>query len=67
MEYIVAWLSTLKLTTLEGGERDAAYCSAQLAAYSYASNTDMCHGRESRWDPVIELGGGVAVESSGWI
>ena len=54
---MVAWLSTPKLTTLGGGERDAAYLSAQLAAYNPASNTDMCHGRESRWGPVMELGG----------
>ena len=51
---MVAWLSTLRLTTLGGGERDAAYWSAQLAAYSSASNTDMCHGSERRWEPVME-------------
>ena len=51
---MVAWLSMLKLTTLE---RDAAYWSVQLAAFNSASNTDMCHGRESRWELVIELGG----------
>ena len=43
---MVAWLSTLKLSISGGGERDAACWSAQLAAYSSASNTDMCHGRE---------------------
>ena len=56
MEYMVAWLSTLRLMTFGGGERDAAYWSAQLAAYNSASNTDMYRGRESRWDPVLELG-----------
>ena len=54
---MVAWLSTLKLTTLGEGERDAAYWSEQLAPYDSASNTDMCQGKESRWDPVVELGG----------
>ena len=50
--HIIAWLSIARLA---GGERDAAYWSAQLVVYSSVSNTDMCHGRERRWDPVIEL------------
>ena len=57
MVHKTAWLLTARLTTLCGGERDAAYWSTQLAAYNSASNTDICHGRESRWDPVMELGG----------
>ena len=51
-----AWLSMLRLIAL-GGERDAAYWSAQLAAYGSASNTDMCHGRGRGWEPIMELGG----------
>ena len=53
--YIVAWLSTARLTAFGGGERDVAYWSAQLAAYSSASNTDIYHGRERRWDAAMEL------------
>ena len=55
MVRIIAWLSTARLITLGGGERDAAYRGAQLAAYSSASDTDMCRGRGRRWDPIIEL------------
>ena len=51
---MVAWLPTHRLTTLGGGERDPAYWRAQLAAYSSASNIDMCYGRERRWEPVME-------------
>ena len=55
MVYKTAWLSTARLTALGRGERDAAYWSVQLAAYNSASNTAMCHGRERRWDPVMEV------------
>ena len=55
MVHKTTWLSTARQTILGRGERDMAYWSAQLAAYSSASNTDMCHGRERRWDPVMEL------------
>ena len=40
-----------------GGESDAAYWSAQLAAYNSASNADMCHGRDRRGEPMMESGG----------
>ena len=55
MAHKAAWLSTPRLTTLGGGERVAAYWSAQLAANSSASSTDMCHGRERRRELVMEL------------
>lgn len=48
---IAAWLSVLGLTTLGGGQRDATYWSAQLAAYSPALNTEICHGRRG---PMME-------------
>ena len=56
MALAVAWLSMLRVMTL-GGESDTAYWSAQLAAYNSASNTDMCHGRDRRGEPMMELGG----------
>ena len=28
-----------------------------MAAYSSASNSDMCHGRDTRWEPMMESGG----------
>ena len=59
MALMVAWLSMLRLTTLEcqWEFKVAEYWSAQLAAYNSASNTDIYHGWGRRRDLMIEPDG----------
>ena len=61
MMLIVAWLSMLRLTRpvlcWSGGMQLAAYCSAQLAAYSSASDMDIYSGRGKRWDLMMRPDG----------
>ena len=57
MALMAAWLSMLRLTALEWEFKVAAYWTAQLAAYSSTSNTDIYHGRCRRWDLMIEPDG----------
>ena len=53
-----AWLSMIRLTILAGGDRDAAYWSAQLVAMGFASSTGIViPGRARRWGPMVESGG----------
>ena len=57
MALMAAWMSMLRLTALEWEFKVAAYWTAQLAAHSSASNTDIYHERRRRWDLMIKPDG----------
>ena len=54
---MAAWFSMLRLTALEWEFKVGVFWTAQLAAYSSASNTDIYHGSRRRWDLMIEPDG----------